>query len=73
MEVKVETVIGVAEAKVQYWQDQVDLAASVLRTQGSALSLSAWEQALLLYNRSFRQLLAAQAALDNLPRKGGAK
>ena len=73
LKVTPETIRGVAEAKVRYWREQVDLAASVLRTQGSALSLSAWEQALLLYNRSHRQLLAAEAHLENLPRAGGAK
>jgi len=73
MEISVNTVVGVAEAKVAYWQGEVDQAASVLRTQAQQNSSSAFEQALLLYNRCYRNLLAAQATLDNLPRKGGAK
>jgi len=73
MEISVNTVVGVAEAKVAYWQGEVDQAASVLRTQAQQHSSSAFEQALLLYNRCYRNLLAAQATLDNLPRKGGAK
>lgn len=73
MEISVNTVVGVAEAKVAYWQGEVDQAASVLRTQAQQNSTSAFEQALLLYNRCYRNLLAAQATLENLPKKGGAK
>jgi hypothetical protein len=77
MEISVNTVVGVAEAKVAYWQGEVDQAASVLRTQAQKFnrqhSSSAFEQALLLYNRCYRNLLAAQATLENLPKKGGAK
>lgn len=73
MEISVNTVVGLAEAKVAYWQGEVDQAALVLRTQAHELSPSAWEQALLLYNRCYRNLLAAQTTLDNLPKKGGVK
>ena len=73
LKVTPETIRGVAQAKVRYWQEQVDLAASVLRTDDGALSLSAWNEQLAYYNRCFRRMLAAEAQLDNLPKAGGVR
>ena len=73
MEISVNTVVGVAEAKVEYWLDRVDTAASMLRIEARKIDVTGFDQVLLIYNRCYRNLLAAQATLDNLPRKGGAK
>lgn len=73
MEISVNTVVGVAEAKVAYWQGEVDESASVLRTQAREGSAAAYEMALLRFMRCHRNLIAAQATLENLPKKGGAK
>ena len=73
MEISVNTVVGVAEAKVAYWQGEVNESASVLRTQAREGSAVDFEMALLRFTRCYRNLVAAQATLDNLPRKGGAK
>lgn len=67
-----ETVRNVAQAKLKYWTEETATAASVLRQQAQS-KLVDWEQALLLYNRCYRHWLAAQAALDNLPRAGGVR
>ena len=73
MENSADTVIGVAEAKVAYWEKETNESASVLRTQAKEGSAAHFELALLRFTRCYRNLMAAQATLDNLPRKGGAK
>jgi len=73
MEISVNTVVGVAEARLAYWQGEVDESASVLRTQAREGSAVDFEMALLRFMRCHRNLMDAQTTVDNLPKSGGAK
>jgi len=66
LKVTPETIRGVAEAKVRYWREQV---ANDEKTLLAVIDYSFLQR----YERSRRQLLAAEAHLENLPRAGGAK
>lgn len=66
LKVTPETIRGVAEAKVRYWQEQV--------AKDDRELLVVFDYSFLQrYKRSYRQLLAAEAHLENLPRAGGVK
>jgi len=64
LKVTPETIRGVAEAKVRYWREQV---ANDEQTLLAVFDYSFLQR----YKRSHRQLLAAEAHLENLPRAGG--
>ena len=64
LKVTPETIRGVAEAKVRYWKEQVANEEQTL--------LAVFDYAFLRrYKRSHRQLLAAEAHLENLPKSVG--
>lgn len=69
-----ETVRNVAQAKVKYWLQETAEASAALRHQAQAgCDTLTWEQQLLYYNRCYRNLIAAETTLDNLPRTGGVR
>jgi len=68
MENSADTVIGVAEAKVAYWEKETNESASVLRTQAKEGSAAHFEQALLRFTRCYQNLVDAQTTLANLPK-----